>query len=398
MRLTLARQAVLWVSASGVAALLCSGCAVPQVVDADGGDVGPHRVVATVDRTVALPAGGERLLGLTPSGDGLLGVVGPSDEGSGALVRVDTDEPDRSSVLSEIAVDAAYRDSAQGSAQIRSGWSISAAPRYGSDSVVISSGTRYGIATDAMKLTQPKGFAGVVTDKKGSPTGPVTGVCVDPAGTDPEQAATWTVSGSDVIERRPFPTAVAAGKSPEVTMLASPMISLRKQQSKVAGAVGPGKPARFAATDTLAVGGLRGLSCVTPDQAAGLIGNSALSDALPKGTFRNSTAPMLISVVDRDLAQGWFDRGWQSDPTSEHYGEHYSMGLVGQPTQTGPNRLDAVLVDSASGAVTAGIHLQGPSVPTDAQITALALDADGEGAWVAIEGSRELRHTHFDLG
>lgn len=345
----------------------------------------PAQIDLTVTGVVPIGPGGGQVVGLARTAAGTTVVLtGPDASGNGAALGELTADQDYRG-LRGIDVDAAYLQAAGASPQIEAGWALGALPAAGPQALAVATGTRYGVLGDVLAGPGMGGYAGVRTDAKGSPTGPVTGVCGDRDGVSDQ--VTWTVSGSDVLERRTLPTIASTGAAPSVVMSASPMMGLRDAQRGEATRVGAHEVPRLTPAQVYSVGGLRGLDCLDPQQISFLAGAGAVG-------LRSSdnTSLGLVSVVDRGLADHWFTEGSAHPGTTGavRAGQHYSASLVGQATASGPHRLDAVVIDAITGTAVAGLHLSGPGVPDDAQVSALLLDADGRGGLAAIAGGTGL--------
>lgn len=353
----------------------------------DGGGGGSISTAADIDGLTVLPSG--RLLALT-------GATGPGARGAGLVLSVDP-ATGRSQPIERIEVDQQYLHSAGTQPQLAAGWTLGAVPTLSDSAVMVGTGGRFGVLDDYTPAAPGSGaFAGVITDQAGSPTGPITGACGDsPEAVDP---MIWTTSGSNVIERREFPTSTSTGTAPEVVMLVSPMMELEPAQRDLASQDGSQALPRLTPSPAVSVGGLRSLNCLDRAQIHALREVTGIADTVLRGsTEAPVTSTALVAVVDRELAADWFERGSvPGEGVKTVPGQHYSGELIGQATGTGEHRLDAVVVDSVTGTAVAGIHLTGPGVPADAQVTALAMDASGTGGWAAVAGQQTL--LRFELG
>lgn len=405
--------AVLATVSIGVVAMVSSQMAPAQMPDYGPGshavDTQPAgtptqldaRVTDTV-RPADLPGGD--VMGLArPVGGPLMALsraTATGADGAGALAAVDTTTGDTAQLLS-IDIDQQYVDSARSQPQVAAGWTLGTLPELSDSALLVGSGSRFGVL-DEYQLgggtgsDQPGRFAGVVTDQPGSPTGPITGACSDaPGSSDP---VTWTTSGSEVIERREYPTSQALGTAPQVQMLASPMMALRPQQSQIPQRQGSQALPLLGPAHQLAVGGLRSLNCLDAGAVQGLRERTGMSELTLRSEdgASQTTSTVLLAVVDRELSQQWFDRGSvPGEGIRAEDGQHYTGGLIGEPTATGEHRLDAVVIDSVTGVAVAGVHLTGAQVPDDAQVSAMVLDATGTGGWAALAGSDELLRFEF---
>lgn len=354
-------------------------------VDLGGGS--STATAADIDGLTVLPSG--RLLALT-------GATGPGARGAGVVLGVDP-ATGQAQPIERIEVDQQYLERAAAQPQLAAGWTLGAVPTLSDSAVSVGTGGRFGVLDEYTPGTPGSGaFTGVITDQAGSPTGPITGACGDSSeATDP---MIWTTSGSNVIERRALPTSRSTGTAPEVVMLASPMMELEPAQQELVSQDGSQALPRLTPSPAVSVGGLRSLNCLDRAQIHALREATGIADTVLRGsTEAPITSTALIAVVDRELATDWFERGSvPGEGVRAVPGQHYSGELIGQATGTGEHRLDAVVVDSVTGTAVAGIHLTGPGVPADAQVTALAMDASGTGGWAAVAGQQTL--LRFELG
>lgn len=356
------------------------------------------RITSVVDVGSAIPGSGD-VMGLSGLADGTVVALtratsaGPS--GAGHLVRVDPDSgsgPAHIEPIRSVEVDQEYLWLQQQQPQIAAGWTLGPVPGLSPTALAIGTGSRFGVLDEYTPGESGSGkYTGVVTDQQGSPTGPVTGTCSDdPGSTNP---VTWTTSGSEVIERRTYPTSAGNGHAPRVRMLASPMMELTPAQQELVRMPGSEALPLLTPADSLLVGGLRSLTCLSDAQVLGMREATGLQDSVLRGATDAVpvTSSALVAVVDRELADSWYERGSRpAEGIAARPGEHYSGGLVGRATAAGPDRLDAVVIDSVSGTAVAGIHLSGPQVPDDAQVTALMFDAGGRSGLAAVAGSQKL--------
>lgn len=334
-----------------------------------------------------------RVQGMDTLPDGKLVAITAPDVPAGApgaLLSIDTAvgaDADPSTTLHPIAFGAGYAAAQASLVQIARGWAVATGPE---GRTAISAGTRYGVLGDlALSPDEPGNFFGVATDRPGSPITPVTGACWFP-GVGDDAAGTMTADGSNTLERRiGSPAGPGDGRASRVLMQEGPQLGVRQSQQPIAEQTGPAAPLRLAPAQPLLLGGLKDLVCLDSGQV------DRLNDVGVTDGLRTGRGASVLAVIDRQLADTWFAGGVdlvaQATDTESPEGTHSSGGLVGAATSTGPNRLDAVAVDTGTGVAVAGFHLQGDGVPEDAQITSLTLDkGDASRGWVTVAGQDRL--------
>ncbi len=353
---------------------------------------GAPRIVEMTVTTSWPMRNASRIRGMDTLADGKLVAIAAPDVpngAAGALLSIDTEvstSVDPATSLHPIAFGTDYAAAQAAMIQIARGWAVAVGP---DGHTVISAGTRYGVLGDlGLSPDEPGNFFGIATDKPGSPITPVTGACWFP-GIGDEAAGTLTADGSNTLERRiASPAGPGDGRPSRVLMQTGPQLGLREDQQSITDQKGPAAPPRLAPAQELLVGGLADMACLDSTQVEDL-----RSAGVTEG-LRPGRGASVLAVIDRQLADSWFDSGVDlAKKTVEWHpeGTHSSGGLVGEATAAGPDRLDAVAIDTGTGVAVAGFHLQGEGVADDAQITSLTLDKnDGARGWVTIQGQDRL--------
>lgn len=384
------------------AMLGAAGCSPVQTsgIDYSSAETGKSAVPAGAPALVAMTvtkswpmAHASRVQGSDTLADGRLLVIAAPDVTSGApgeVITVDTaagTESDPSTTLYPIAFGSEYAAAQAASIQVARGWAVASGP---SGSTAISAGNRYGVLEDLGRSPdEPGNYFGLVTDKPASPITPVTGACWFP-GTGDDAAGTMTADGSNILERRMASAAGPGdGRPTRVLMQAGPQLGVRTGQQAIADQTGPGAPPKLAPAQPLLVGGLADTVCLDTKQV------EQLHDVGVTNGLRPGRGAAALAVIDRGLADGWYAGGTklvaEAAGAGHPAGTHSSGALVGQATASGPDRLDAVAIDTGTGVAVAGFQVRGNDVADDAQITSLTLDkTDARKGWITIAGQDRL--------
>lgn len=352
----------------------------------------PALVAMTVTKSWPM-AQASRVQGMDTLADGRLLAIAAPDVASGApgeLVAVNTAADvatDPGTTLYPIAFGSEYAAAQDASIQVARGWAVAAGP---TGSTAVSAGNRYGILADLQRSPdEPGNYFGLATDQPGSPITPVTGACWFPGAGD-DAAGTMTADGSNTLERRMASAAGPGdGRPARVIMQTGPQLGVREGQQTIAEQTGPAAPPRLAPAQELLVGGLSDMVCLAGEQV------DQLHQAGVTNGLRTGRGASVLAVVDRELADGWYAGGVdlvEKTTVTEHLaGTHSTGALVGQATDSGPNRLDAVAIDAGTGVAVAGFQVRGNDIADDAQITSLTLDkSDARKGWVTIAGHDRL--------